>query len=160
MKVGLVGYQGGGKSSLFQLLTGVEPDVSKAHTGQVGVMTIVDDRFRGLVELYAPKKESPCRIELLDTPGLSMSDQGLNPQRLGVIKESAAIVQVIGCFNGADPIDEVRRFQEDMVLADMQVVDNRMERLEKDIKRPRADRDQLEHEYEALKPIQAALHEG
>lgn len=160
MKVGLVGYQGGGKSTLFQLLTGIEPDVSKAHTGQVGVMTIVDNRFRGLVELFEPKKESPCKIELLDTPGLSISDQRLNPQRLGVIKESAAIVQVVGCFNGADPIDEVRRFQEDLVLADMQVVDNRMERLEKEVTRPRPEKEQLEREFEALKPMQTALHEG
>ena len=160
MKVGLVGYQGGGKSTLFHLLTGVEPDVSKAHTGQVGVMTILDDRFRRLVELYEPKKESPCKIELLDTPGLSLSDQKLNPQRLGIIREAAAMVQVVGCFNGADPADEVRRFQEDMVLADMQVVDNRIGRLEKDVQRARPEKEMQERELAALQPLQEVLHAG
>ena len=64
MKIGLVGYQGSGKSTLFQLLTGIEPDVSKAHLGQVGIMTVIDERFRKLVEMHQPKKESPSKIEL------------------------------------------------------------------------------------------------
>lgn len=158
MKIGLVGYQGSGKSTLFQLLTGIEPDISKAHLGQVGIVTVVDSRFRQLVEMYSPKKESPARIELLDTPGLSQTEQQLNPQRLGVIRESAAMVHVVGCFNGADPLKEVQQFEEDMILADMQVVNNRMERLEKDVKRSRPDRDELEKEFECLKPIAEALN--
>ena len=129
MKIGLVGYQGGGKTSLFQLLTGIEPDVSKAHTGQVGVVTILDDRFKQLVELHNPKKQSPAMIELFDTPGLSLTEQQLNPQRLGIIRDSAAMVHVIGCHNGVDPISEVRQFEDDMVLADMEVVNKRMKKL-------------------------------
>lgn len=158
MKIGLVGYQGSGKSTLFQLLTGVEPDAAKAHTGQVGVMTIVDDRFRKLVAMYQPKKESPSRIELLDTPGLSRTEQQVNPQRLGVIRESAAMVHVVGCFSGADPLQEVQQFEEDLVLADMQVVNNRLQRLEKDLKKSRPDRDELHKEQECLTPIAEALN--
>jgi GTP-binding protein YchF len=158
MKIGLVGYQGSGKSTLFQLLTGIEPDNSKAHSGQVGIMTVIDDRFLKLVEMHQPKKESPSKIELLDTPGLSQTDQQVNPQRLGVIRESAAMVHVVGCFNGADPVKEVQQFEEDMVLADMQVVNNRMKRLEKDVKRSRPDRDELQKEFDNLKPIAEALN--
>ena len=158
MKIGLVGYQGSGKSTLFQLLTGIEPDISKAHQGQVGIMTVLDDRFRQLVEMYQPKKESPAKIELLDTPGLSQTEQQVNPQRLGVIRESAALVHVVGCFNGADPVKEVQQFEEDMVLADMQVVNNRMERLEKDVRKSRPDRDELQKEFECLQPIAESLN--
>ncbi len=160
MKIGLVGYQGSGKSTLFQLLTGVEPDVSKAHTGQVAITTVVDERFEKLVEMYQPKKESPARIEIFDTPGLNKSEQQLNPQRLGVIRDSGGLVQVVGCFMGVDPIEEVRQFEEDMVLADMQVVNNRMDRLEKDVTKPRPEQEQLKLEFETLKPIQAALNDG
>ena len=75
MKIGLVGYQAGGKSSIFELLTGTAPDISKAHTGQLGTATVPDQRFDDLVALFNPKKISPAKIELFDTPGLSR-DQG------------------------------------------------------------------------------------
>ena len=56
MKIGLAGYQGGGKSTIFELLTGVAPDPAKSHSGQVGVAQIPDERFDRLVALYRPKK--------------------------------------------------------------------------------------------------------
>jgi ribosome-binding ATPase YchF (GTP1/OBG family) len=160
MKIGLVGYQGGGKTSLFQLLTGIEPDISKTHTGQVGVVTILDDRFKQLVELHKPKKESPSKIELFDTPGLSLTEQQLNPQRLGIIRDSAAMVHVVGCHTGVDPLSEVRQFGDDIVLADMEVVNKRMKKLTKDVEKPRPDHELLLREFEALKPIAAALNDG
>jgi hypothetical protein len=160
MKLGLVGYQGSGKSTVFELLTGVKPDASKAHTGQLGVATVPDARFDRLVQLFKPKKVSPARIELFDTPGLDRNDHEANPQRLGVIRESAALVAVVGCFSGAEPIADVKRFQDDLVLADLQVVTNRIGRLRKDILKPRPDRDELHAEMAALEPIVARLDQG
>ena len=55
MKIGLVGYQGSGKSSLFQYLTGVEPDLSLAHTTQLATATIPDERIEALCKIYSPK---------------------------------------------------------------------------------------------------------
>ncbi len=160
MKVGLVGYQGGGKSTVFELLTGVKPDVSKAFTGQVGMAAVPDERFERLVELYKPKKATPAKIELFDTPGLSRDDHSVNPQRLGIIRESTALVQVVGAFAGSDPLDEAEKFQEDLVLADLQVVTNRIERLKKEVLKARPDREQLAEELEALQPLASALEEG
>ncbi len=160
MKLGLVGYQGSGKSTLFELLTSVRPDVAKAHLGQLGTAVVPDARFDRLVGLYKPKKVSPARIELFDTPGLDRKEHEGNAQRLGVIRESNAMVVVIGCFAGADPIADVRSYQDDIILADLQVVTNRMGRLEKDILKPRPDRDQLQAEIAALEPIAARLNEG
>ena len=160
MKIGLAGYQSSGKSTLFELLTGIQPDISKAHTGQVGVMTVIDDRFRQLVRMYRPKKESRCKVELFDTPGLSKSEQSVNPQRLGIIRDSGALVHVVGCFAGADPIEEAQAFEEDMVLADGQVVANRIERLQKDLKKSRPDRDELQKEFQALEPVHEILSNG
>lgn len=160
MKLGLVGYQGAGKSTLFELLTGVKPDVAKAHLGQLGTAVVPDARFDGLVGLYKPKKVSPARIELFDTPGLDRKEHEGNAQRLGVIRESNTMVLVVGCFAGADPIADVQSFQDDIILADLQVVTNRMGRLEKDILKPRPDREQLQAEIAALEPIAARLNEG
>ncbi|HUE14361.1 MAG TPA: DUF933 domain-containing protein [Planctomycetaceae bacterium] len=160
MKLGLVGYQGSGKSTLFELLTGVKPDAAKAHLGQLGTAAVPDPRFDRLVALFKPKKVSPARIELFDTPGLDRKAHEANAQRLGVIRESNALVLVVGCFSGADPLADVRSFQDDIVLADLQVVTNRVSRLHKDILKPRPDREQLQAEIAALEPIGARLDEG
>jgi GTP-binding protein YchF len=160
MKIGLVGYQGCGKSTLFELLTGISPDPSKAFTGQVGTTDVPDERFDKLIELYQPKKISPARIELFDTPGLSRSNSEANAQKLAVIRESAVLVHIVGCFSGADPLADARAFEDDLVLADLQVVSNRVARLEKDAKKPRPDRDELQAEFEALKPIEEKLNNG
>ena len=160
MKLGLVGYQGSGKSTLFELLTAVKPDPAKAHLGQLGTAVVPDSRFDRLVSLFKPKKTSPARIELFDTPGLDRKAQDVNAQRLGVIRESNALVLVVGCFAGADPVADVRSFQDDIILADLQVVTNRMSRLQKDVAKPRPDREQLQAESAALEPIAARLNEG
>jgi ribosome-binding ATPase len=160
MKIGLVGYQGGGKSTVFELLTGTRPDPAKVHSGQVGVATVPDERFDRLVALHKPKKTVPARIELFDTPGLSRTEQSANVQRLAIIREAAALVQVIGAFAGADPLAEASAFIDDLVLADLQVVGNRIERLRKDSTKPRPDREELKAELEALEPIAARLESG
>ncbi len=157
MKTGLVGFQGGGKSTVFELLTGTAPDPSKAHSGQVGLATVADARFDALVEHYRPGKEVPARIELFDTPGLDPRQQDVNTQRLGVIREAQALVQVVGAFNGADAVEEVDRFSEELALADLQIVSNRVSRLEVDATKPRPDRDELQAELEALRPLSEAL---
>jgi hypothetical protein len=160
MKLGLVGYQGSGKSTLFELLTGGKPDPSKAHLGQLGTAVVPDLRFDRLVSLFKPKKVSPARIELFDTPGLDRKAHEANAQRLGVIRESNALVLVVGCFSGADPLADARSFQDDIILADLQVVTNRLGRLHKDILKPRPDREQLQAEIAALESIAARLDEG
>lgn len=160
MRIGIVGYQGSGKSTVFELLTGVKPDIAKAHTGQVGIAIVPDERFDRLVELYHPKKETPARIELFDTPGLSRSDQSGNAQRLGIIRESTALVHVVGAFAGGDPAADVDAFLTDIVLADLQVVTNRIQRLEKDITKPLPNREELRAELEGLRPIEARLSDG
>ncbi len=160
MKIGLVGYAGSGKSTAFELLTGIKPDPAKVHSGQVGVAVLPDKRFDRLVELYHPKKTTPTRIELFDTPGLNRSQQEGNAQKLGVIREAMALVHVIGQFAGADPVADAEAFFDDIVLADLQVVSNRVEKLRKDSTKPRPDRDELKAELEALQPIVDQLEAG
>src|SRR4029077_3080035 len=87
MRVGLVGFAGSGKSTLFELLTGAKPDPGKVHAGQVGIATLADPRLDLLAELQKPKKVTPATVELLDTPGLIPGTHGDNPQRLALIRE-------------------------------------------------------------------------
>lgn len=160
MRIGIVGYQGSGKSTVFELLTGVKPDVSKAHQGQVAIAVVPDVRFDRLVDHYKPKKLSAAKIELFDTPGLSRSEQHGNAQRLGVIRESTALVHVVGAFAGRDAVSDVEAFLTDIVLADLQVMSNRIERIKKDVTKPIPNREELQAELVALEPIEARLSDG
>jgi len=160
MRIGIVGYQGSGKSTVFELLTGVKPDIGKAHTGQLGTAIVPDERFDRLVEMYRPKKESPAQIELFDTPGLSRGEQAGNAKRLGIIREANALVHVVGAFTGSDPVADVEAFVTDLVLADLQVVTNRIERLEKDVTKPLPNKADLQAELDGLRPLEARLSEG
>jgi hypothetical protein len=160
MKIGLVGYQGGGKSTVFQLLTGQEPDPAKVQSGQLGVAVVPDDRYDRLVALHKPKKTVPAKIELLDTPGLNRKTQEGNAQRLGVIREATAMVHVIGAFAGCDVLAEAEAFNDDALLADLQVMTNRIDKLKKDVLKPRPDRAELQAELDALLPLVEKLDAG
>ncbi len=160
MKIGLVGYQGGGKSSVFQLLTGDAPDLAKVQDGQSGTAVVPDARFDGLVELFKPKKTVPSSIDLLDTPGLVRDQPDKNAKKLGIIRTCTALVQVVGVFNGVDAVEEANAFHDDIVLADLQVVSNRIDRLNADAKKPRPDKEELAAELESLGPVREKLDAG
>jgi len=160
MKIGLVGYQGSGKSTVFQLLTGQPPDPGKVQSGQVGVAVVPDERFDKLVALNKPKKVVPAKIELFDTPGLSRTQQQDNAQRLGIIREAKALVHVVGAFAGVDVLSDVAAFNDDAILADLQVMSNRIEKLKKDATKPRPDRADLQAELETLLPLAEKLEQG
>ncbi|MCA9070014.1 MAG: 50S ribosome-binding GTPase, partial [Planctomycetaceae bacterium] len=160
MKIGLVGYQGGGKSVIFELLTGAKPDIAKAHSGQVAEAIVPDDRYDRLVAHHNPKKEVPAKIQVFDTPGLSRDQQDANAQKLGIIREAQVLVHVVGMFAGADAVSDAAAFEDDLVLADLQVVNNRAERLKKDVTKPRPDREELQKELEAITPVVQCLENG
>ena len=87
MKIGLAGYQGSGKSTLVEWLTGVRPDAALAHASQHAMAPLTDARIEPLVKIYQPKKISSAALELVDTAGLSRSHQG-NAARLAQIREA------------------------------------------------------------------------
>ena len=161
MKIGLVGYSGSGKSSLFQWLTGVAPDPAMIHSGQAAMCPIPEPRVQQLCEIYHPKKVTLAALEIVDTPGLSRTHEG-NAARLALIREAGCLVLVVAAFNKSDPLTELQSFEEDLLLADMEIVSGRIQRVEESFKKPRAkqERGQSEHELAALKAVYAAMEAG
>ncbi len=138
MRVGIVGFAGSGKSTLFELLTGTRPDPGKIHAGQVGVATLSDPRLDFLATLHKPKKVTPATVEFLDTPGLLSGTHADNPQRLALIREGDALLIVLNGFAGGDPAAQLTAFREELLFADLTVVTSRAERLEASVKKAAA----------------------
>ena len=161
MKIGIVGYKGSGKSTLFEWLTGVKADPSLAHGMQSAMAAVPEPRVAALCEIYKPKKVVYASIEIVDTPGLARDQEG-NPSRLAQLREVDCLLCVVPVFEGSDVQKEMQTFEEDLVLADLELVMNRIERVKGPQKRnlSKADNDKLTYELQTLEMVQAAIESG
>jgi ribosome-binding ATPase YchF (GTP1/OBG family) len=137
MKVGIVGFAGSGKSTVFQWLTGVKPDPAKAQLGQPGKARIPDPRLDWLSAQFNPRKTTPADLEFLDTPGLLPTERRDNPRRLGILREAGGLVVVLNGFNEGDLAGQLCRFRQELVFADLEIVTNRIGKLEDQLRKPR-----------------------
>ena len=159
MKIGIVGYQGAGKSTLFHWLTAVEPDLSLAHATQMATCTVVDPRVKPLCDIYQPKKITQAMLNIVDTPGLSRTHEG-NAGKLAAIREAGCLVMVVAGFSGASVTEDLQSFEEDLLLADLEIVSGRVGKLRESTKKPRPNRDKELAELEALEPVLEQLESG
>lgn len=161
MRVGIVGFAGSGKTTLFELMTGARPDPGRVHSGQIAMATLADPRLDFLAKLHSPKKVTQAAVELMDTPGLFQGTRADNAQRLALIREADAFLIVLDGFtSGSKPAKDLAAFEEELLFADLGVVANRVERIEASVKKPRPDRETLLKELEIVKRVQACLEEG
>src|SRR5215204_3860066 len=132
MKVGIAGFAGSGKSTVFQWLTGARPDPSKVQTGQSGNAKIKDARVEWLFQHFKPKRNEPvyASIDFLDTPGLMPDERRDNPRRLSIMREAGGLLVVLNGFSANRAADELRQFREELVFADLEIVTKRIGKLE------------------------------
>jgi ribosome-binding ATPase YchF (GTP1/OBG family) len=161
MKIGLVGYKGSGKSTLFSWLTGVKTDPALSHASQSAMATIPEPRVDALARIYHAKKTTFAALEIVDTPGLSRSHEG-SAARLAAIREAGCLILVAAAFDGSNPAADAKSFSEDLLLADMEIVGNRIGRIAEAVKKPipRQEREHLQHEEQTLKLVLAAMESG
>src|SRR5438874_1312995 len=138
MKIGIAGFAGSGKSTAFHWLTGVKPDPAASQRGQVGIARLPDERLGWLSELFHPKKTTYATIDFLDTPGLLSPDERRdNPRRLAIVREAGGLLVVLNGVGGGDLAAELRRFREEVLFADLEIVSNRIGRLKDQLKKPK-----------------------
>jgi GTP-binding protein YchF len=159
MKIGIVGYQGAGKSTLFHWLTGIAPDPSLSHATQSAMAPIPDPRIAQLCEIYKPKKITQAAVEIVDTPGLSRTHEG-SAQKLAAIREAGALVMVVAAYGGSDPAADLRNFDDDLLIADLDLLSGRVERLKDQLRKPRANKEKDQEELDLLTPLLGELESG
>ncbi|MCL2121261.1 MAG: redox-regulated ATPase YchF [Clostridiales bacterium] len=144
MKIGLVGLNQTGKTTLFQLLTGREEGGQAAAakgSANAGTGIVPDSRVDFLSALYRPKKTTYAKIDLVDVAGFSASGENRNSgaaKFLNDVRPCEALVHVLRAFQSetvmhemgeVDPARDLEAVETEMLFADLELAERRMERI-------------------------------
>jgi GTP-binding protein YchF len=141
VKVGLIGHRGSGKTTVFNMLTGLQAQVG-GYGGKeevhLGVIKVPDPRIDRLEQIFNPKKTTYAEIRFTDFPASQGDDdRKSNTGLVTQMRDVDAMALVLRDFEpGAEPIRELNDLLTEMILADLTVVENRRARLKKEKARP------------------------
>ena len=135
MKVGITGFPGSGKSTIFQSLApgAAEP---KGRAPVLGNIKVPDDRVDFMASVFKPKKTTYAEITFVDVPGGGDPNAGaLAADVVGVMRNMDVLVHVVRCFDNpysgesAEPVHDLEAFQSELVLQDLVIVERRVDRM-------------------------------
>lgn len=147
LKAGIVGLPNVGKSTLFNAIT--KQNILAANypfatiDPNVGVVNVPDKRIELLNEMYHPERLIPTSFEFTDIAGLvkgASNGEGLGNKFLSHIRETDAICEVVRCFDDdniihvegkCDPIRDIEIINLELSLADLEIIDNRLDKIKK-----------------------------
>jgi GTP-binding protein YchF len=170
LRAGLIGFPSSGKTALFQLLTSAReaPRGGAKPEANVGVSRVPDARLDRLTALFNPRKRVPATVEFADIAGAGTSRSGAQALLdVAAYRNADALLHVVRLFQdpavphpaGAiDAARDVRTMEDEIILADLSVVERRLERLARDAKK--GNTPELARERELLAECQSALEAG
>jgi GTP-binding protein YchF len=160
MKVGIVGLPRTGKTAVFSALTGVTPPPGGVGKTSLGTVRVTDPRVTRLSEMYAPQKTIYAEVVFADVAGpQAASRRSVDRGTLTAMREFDALAQVLRGFpdeagGRPDPTTEMADLEAEVLLADMDVVERKLPRLQK------GEKPSFPAEKELLERIRAGLDAG
>ena len=177
LNCGIVGLPNVGKSTIFHALTSSKAEAANypfcTIEPNVGICNVDDKRLKKIADIIKPAKVIPPTVEIVDIAGLvkgASLGEGLGNQFLGHIRNVNAVVQVIRCFDdeniihvdgNVDPIKDIAVINEELILADCEVVEKKLEGLPKLMRNQKKEISSKAHELlPLLKSVRDFLENG
>jgi GTP-binding protein YchF len=167
LRAALIGLPATGKTTLFQLMTAVR-EAGRTAQGrgevQIGISKVPDARLDRLTAMFNPKKHVPATVEFADLAAATGAKALVD---VAAYKNADALVHVVRAFADAavphvhesvSPARDAQAMEDELILADLVVVERRLERLEKDLKKTKSP--ELEKERDLLTRCKDALENG
>ena len=139
MKIGLVGFAGSGKTTVFNTMTGLDVPLTFGGEVRLGTVKVPDARIDKLSAIFSPKKTTYAEMSFADIPGEhGAQKKGLSPRGLQQIRDQEALCLVIRDFDNPavegdpDPLGDLEAFHAECIFADLEIVERRLERAKKE----------------------------
>ncbi len=169
LRAGLIGLPSTGKTTLFRLMTSAREGAKGSHgkaEAHVGVSRVPDPRLDTLAAMFKPRKHTPATVEFAD---MAMPGGGGAKDLVDVapFRNADALVHVLRAFRdptvphpagSIDPARDAQTMADELILADLSIVERRLDRLARDLKKSATP--DLKREHEVLLQCQEALENG
>lgn len=175
MEIGIIGLPQSGKTAVYNVLTGGAAADTPAFSGSIepniAMVKVPDPRLDRLAAVFSPKKITPATFRLVDVAGVPKAEDGaaqhgLPEALVRALLNCDALLAVVRAFPSAggeapDPMGDIEALNLELLISDLQKVENRLERIDKQIKRPVSpERAKLEAEQAVLLRAKAVLEKN